>query len=302
MKNTNTELKKLETIANWFAQKAKETPAALNKELAIEKFQVIENILGEKLPEVFKSIYQTYNGETEKGIGSFIGHSFLSLERIISNLEFAKTLVKPKDRHIKFPETSQNIINQMIAMIKPTSTDWYKITGSVSPQSMSGPYLYPSENSTGKERKSLNFEYAKSSQIMEVCKNLHKLENENYNWDELEFTIYADGKSEIKRTDYNFDEELPLTSTPTGAIKLKYFHVKWLPIFSDGGGNFIGLDLDPDTNGVKNQVIVFGRDEEDMYVIAEDLDRFFDRCILEISRKEKELLEGVHLHDFLREG
>lgn len=300
MENTKTEVEKLETIANWFAQNAKDRPSLLNKDLATENFQKIETLLGEGVPTVFKSIYSIYNGESAEGIGCFLGHSFMSLSQIISNLEFAKTLVKPLDRFIKNPAASQNIINQIIEIIKPVSTNWYKITGSAGPESMSGPYLYPAENTTGKERKSANLERSKSDRVMELCKELHDLENENFNWDEIEFTIYVDGRSEIKRIDYNLDEELPLTSTPTGAIKLKYFHVKWLPIFSDGGGNFIGLDLDPDTNGVKNQVIVFGRDEEDMYVVADDLDRFFDRCILAISRKEKELLEGVHLHDFLR--
>jgi len=296
------ELNKLEKITTWFAENAKETPALLNEEPVIEHFQKIENLLGEELPEVFKSIYRIYNGELEKGMGAFLGHSFLSLEQIILNLEYTKTLVKPLEQQIKNPEDSQNIIDQIITMIKPSSTDWFKITGSVSPQSMGGPYLYPSENSTDKERKSANLDRSIMFQAMEVCQQLHNLENEHYNWDELAFTIYADGSSEIKRTDFNFDEELPLTSTPFGAIKLKYFHLKWLPIFSDGGGNFIGIDLDPDTNGKKNQVIVFGRDEEDMYVLADDLSGFFDRCLLEIASNGMEILAGVHLHDYLREG
>ena len=251
MKNTRMELKKFEEITQWFAHNAKETPALLNQEPASEHFQKIEDLLGEELPAIFKSIYTIYNGELEKGTSSFLGHLFLSLEQIILNLEYAKTLVKPLERHIKKPEDSQNIIDQIIRIIKPTSTGWFMITGSASPQSMGGPYLYSNENTTDKERKSAKLDRSISFEVMELCKKLHDLEKETYNWDELEFTIYADGRSEIKRTDYNFDEELPLTSTPPGAIKLKYFHIKWLPIFSDGGGNFIGIDLDPETNGKK---------------------------------------------------
>ena len=302
MKNTTTEIKKLEEITKWFAENAKETPMSLSREVEVEKFQKIETLLGEPLPKVFKAIYQKYNGESGEGMGTFMGHAFLSLDEIISSLEFSKTLVKPLNRQITNPEASQKIIDQILTIVKPVSTNWYKITGSCGPQSISGPYLYPAENSTGKERKSANLERSQKSQVMELCNQLHDLEYENYNWDELEFTIYADGRSEIKRTDYNFDEELPLTSTPPDAIKLKYFHFKWLPVFSDGGGNYIGFDLDPDTKGIKNQIIVFGRDEEDMFVLANDLDQFFDRCLSEIAAKGEELLNGVHLHDYFKEG
>jgi len=118
MENLKTALEKLETIAIWFAQNAKETPAVFNQEVTIEMFTQIENLLGEALPPVFKSIYSKYNGEEEKGIGSFLGHSFLSLKQIIINLEYAKTLAKPLERHIPKPEDAQKIIDQIISIIK----------------------------------------------------------------------------------------------------------------------------------------------------------------------------------------
>ncbi|MBR3517606.1 MAG: SMI1/KNR4 family protein [Lachnospiraceae bacterium] len=53
-----------------------------------------------------------------------------------------------------------------------------------------------------------------------------------------------------------------------------YANTKWIPIGSDGGGNFIGVDLENGTNG---QVISFGRDEEGKTVLAENLGELFAR-------------------------
>jgi len=82
----------------------------------------------------------------------------------------------------------------------------------------------------------------------------------------------------------------------------KYFNYKWLPVFSDYGGNYIGIDLDPDTNGKKGQIINFGRDEEIMIVLADSLEEFFDFILTEISKPDNKLLKlEHHLHDTLKE-
>ena len=62
-----------------------------------------------------------------------------------------------------------------------------------------------------------------------------------------------------------------LRSHPAGAIKLRYFNHGWLPIWEDGGGNFVGLDLDPGPSGRYGQVISYGRDIHDMAVLADSL-------------------------------
>jgi cell wall assembly regulator SMI1 len=87
-------------------------------------------------------------------------------------------------------------------------------------------------------------------------------------------------------TEQNDFGESSFTSTPEGAIKKKYYHVKWLPVFaSNGQSDYIGIDFDPDVNGKKGQIITFGRDTTEMCVIADDLDSFFD-LILEVIDKE----------------
>jgi cell wall assembly regulator SMI1 len=117
----------------------------------------------------------------------------------------------------------------------------------------------------------------------------------------LEFVVFANGKYEVERTFYDFDNQIPFTSTPGNAIRKKYFHYKWLPLFSDYSGNYLGIDCDPDINGKKGQIINFGRDEEDMVVLADSLEHFFDFILSEIKTADSSLLHTeYHLHDTLK--
>ena len=125
------------------------------------------------------------------------------------------------------------------------------------------------------------------------------LEKAGYNWDELECVIFADGRDQIERR--NFDFESDLSSFPEKAVKIKYFWDKWLPIFDDGGGNFIGLDFDPDCAGHKGQVIIYGRDEEELTVLASDLSSFFEKILACLQDERRaEIFSDYHIHEALR--
>lgn len=67
------------------------------------------------------------------------------------------------------------------------------------------------------------------------------------------------------------------TSTPAGRIRRRYADKKWIPFCTDDGGNFIGIDMDPDTQGRAGQIINFGRDEHNKHVLETDLNAFLDR-------------------------
>jgi cell wall assembly regulator SMI1 len=179
---------------------------------------------------------------------------------------------------------------------------WFKIEFTCGIDSYGGPYLYRSENSTSKDREVIEINLEDYENVAETIKELHELEKETYNWDELEFVVFADGKFEYERTHFDIDNQISFTSSPENTIKKKYFHLKWIPVFSDYGGNYIGIDLDPDTKGKKGQVIIFGRDEENMIVLADNLDLFFDNLLTEMAKSENGLLNSVnHIHNILRE-
>jgi cell wall assembly regulator SMI1 len=74
---------------------------------------------------------------------------------------------------------------------------------------------------------------------------------------------------------FNYEKEGG-KSYPENAIKLKYTNLKWIPIFDDGGGNHIGIDLDPGEKGTYGQVINFGRDQREKFVMAKSFASFFE--------------------------
>ncbi|BAZ51113.1 protein involved in beta-1 3-glucan synthesis-like protein [Nostoc sp. NIES-4103] len=61
------------------------------------------------------------------------------------------------------------------------------------------------------------------------------------------------------------------TSNPEGMIQSVYANEKWIPLIYDWGGNHIGIDLAPGVKGSIGQIINFGRDEDEKYVLAANL-------------------------------
>lgn len=272
--------------------------------------QKIEELLEEEFPAELKLLYTHYNGEREEEdtYGTFFGHRLVHTDEIISQLEYCKELVKPLHPKVNDPHRSGELIKEIVEFYLDkipagetpgTKKTWYKLKFECGPGSFGGPYLYANEKSTDREREILRIK--DYSILEEVISRLHNLEKESYNWDKLEFTVYADGRQEVKRTFYNFDEELDLSSFPAGAIRKKYFHWKWVPFIKDSGGNYIGVDLDPDLKGTKGQVIVFGRDEEQMFVAGKNVEDFIDYLLSEVKNKpETPLKNSSHLHDTLK--
>ncbi|OEK00090.1 hypothetical protein BFP97_00530 [Roseivirga sp. 4D4] len=66
------------------------------------------------------------------------------------------------------------------------------------------------------------------------------------------------------------------SSYPQDAIQVGYTNPKWIPLFSDFAGNHIGIDFDPAEKGQIGQVINFGRDQYEKFVVARDLTSFFE--------------------------
>lgn len=85
------------------------------------------------------------------------------------------------------------------------------------------------------------------------------------------------------------------TSNPEGVIQSVYAHEKWIPLMYDYGGNHIGIDLAPDINGCIEQIINFGRDEDDKYVLAPNLGEL-------LKLLDTKFDEGVYISDKLDDG
>lgn len=298
-------IKKWDSILSQRHEMLKLRNYVLNRAITSEEINAIEDLSGEILPDFFRMFYLYSNGQPDDSDLFFFGEKFMSAEDIIRSLEFSRTLLKPEVRTVvdreKADYFSKKIIEFYIinALVNnhESQESWYKMEFSVGINYYRQPSLYRTKDTTPREKEIIKIKDYSSIAIL--IEGFHELEFEYYNWDKLKFVVYSDGRYEMERIDDNFETEM-FTSTPENAIKKKYFHHKWIPIFSDYGGNFIGIDLDPDVNGKRGQIINFGRDEEDMYVIANDLEQFFDFILAEINENGGETLAKYHLHDSIK--
>jgi cell wall assembly regulator SMI1 len=134
-----------------------------------------------------------------------------------------------------------------------------------------------------------------------LIKQLKEEEKQTYDWDDIEFIVYNDGKIETVRedTDWNYS----ITAFPPQTVKPFYFHSKWIPVFSDYGGNYVGIDLDPDKNGVKGQIIIYGRDVYENRKVADGIEDFFDKIINDINKGTDGYIlsdKTYHIHERLK--
>lgn len=84
-------------------------------------------------------------------------------------------------------------------------------------------------------------------------------------------SMLAEWQNWFKLSDDEELQQIESYSVPEGSIKEQYINRYWIPIAHDHGGNFLGIDLDPDSNGIYGQLINFGRDETVKYVIAHNI-------------------------------
>ena len=89
----------------------------------------------------------------------------------------------------------------------------------------------------------------------------------------LDWQVWRDAAQE---QDMDADFREFSTIYPPETIQNVYACPFWLPFVRDGGGNHLGLDLQPGSAGLKGQVINFGRDEEYRCVVADSLAAFLE--------------------------
>lgn len=80
-----------------------------------------------------------------------------------------------------------------------------------------------------------------------------------------------------------FQETAGHSSRPVGAVRAQYINSGWLPFLTDGGGNSVGVDLDPRPTGTLGQVITFGRDVRVKTVLADSLEDFLAEYVARLE-------------------
>lgn len=306
--NYNGLIEQFEKIIQIQKSASHESFGQLNVAISEAQIKQIEVLIGESLPEEFKKLYRFANGQSLNGNGLLFRDYFIDSEEIIRQLTFSKSLIKPDVKKVEYPQKSEVLLKKIIDFYVSKAPkhklfglqkSWFKIEFGFGIDSYNGPYWYANDKTPLLEREP--YKITDYNSIEPVIKELHDLENRGYNWDEIKCIVYANGQHSIERLNWDFEGEMIFTSWPENSIKKKYFHYKWVPLFSDLCGNYIGLDLDPDKSGVKGQVINFGRDEEDMVVLSNNLHEFFNFLLVELQKDNNAIqYSKTHLHDVLK--
>ncbi len=290
-----------QNIMKWQIENLNLDSKSLRKPIVGYEVQQIEQMIDESFPKDLLEIYEIGNGqnkETKKM--SFLGLEFMSSQQIVKHLTFCNSLIKSK---IQISDKSDSFIEKIASFYLSKAPkhslfglkkNWHKIEFKCGIGNYEGPYLYANPNTTAKER--THFRIDDYTEIKESIKELHQIENNS--WDTLNFVIFANREIQIERKRFEFAAP---KSKPSNTIKEIYFHNKWIPFISDVGGNYIGYDLDPDQNGVKGQIIIFGRDELESVVIGKSLTEFLTKISDDLSfNNGNYLLNRNHLFDNIK--
>lgn len=305
-----TSLAKFERIVGWYVDNASEAVSNLVAQQDFGQLATIEHLIDATLPDDIGTLYMRYGGDSRDHAGCFIGHGFMGLDQILESTEFARSLIKPEKPVVLNAKASDavilHIVEEMIqqldklARLGVVSANWYRCEFECSPGSFGGPCIYETPDVSDKERIIVGSDHIDYDKFYALAAELADLEGESYNWDELNFVVFRDRQYQLERQFYNLGDPENFTSYPEGAIQRTYFHLRWVPIIQDHGGNYIGVDLEPGPTGRRGQVIVFGRDEYDMFVLADDWEGFLDLILGLIESQPEVLLSDCHLHDVLK--
>ena len=90
---------------------------------------------------------------------------------------------------------------------------------------------------------------------------------------------------------YYEESVIDVISFEKGAIQEAAFHPGWIPIAYDYGGNYLAMDFAPGVNGTVGQIINFGRDERQMYVISDSFEELLELLIQQFEVGNCSLIE-----------
>lgn len=96
--------------------------------------------------------------------------------------------------------------------------------------------------------------------------------------------IYNEWNVWLNLLDLNEQFGPDMSSFPENAIKPTYANKLWIPLATDGSGNYIGMDLDPGEEGNVGQVITYGRDEDEKKLVADSLAEFLELFARQLYR------------------
>jgi len=223
---------KLQKIVSIQKYNSDENIGVFNKPINEHQIKKIEKLIGEPLPKDFLTLYSSANGQVDNASGVLFGHRFMDSDEIARQLEISLSLIKPEIKKIENKEKSNELLKKIVDFYVDNAPKrnflgikkkWYKIEFQCGIDSYGGPYLYSNENTTANEREIVNIDSKLYENISKTIKEIHELERESYNWDNLEFAVFSNGEFKVERTFYDFENQIQFSSIPENAIRKKIF-------------------------------------------------------------------------------
>lgn len=266
---TSDDIKELwKFYIKWLKVKIPTINANLNPPISSVEKRNLEEVLGSSIPESLLEILNINNGQKEYP-GVFLGANLMTSKEIADEIKRVKGLRKyqntiPGQILDKTNSSIKSVIDLCLSLTENPKTIKFEINKSG--------YSFPIWiDDTDKIVMVFESKTEAHQKFKDLISNIYKNEKPYHNWDKME-VVWLEGQMVIERSFYTTSTNF--TSYPEKAIKTDFVNSSWIPFLHDGGGNFIGIDNDPDINGAKGQIINWGRDEHDRFVIAKDLKEF----------------------------
>lgn len=120
---------------------------------------------------------------------------------------------------------------------------------------------------------------------------LYQIVSMRDHWSKIYYNLYT-----LQR---NLDKLPKQGSIPPNYVKLQYCNPRWIPVITDNAGNHIAIDMDPDVKGTPGQVIIFGRDFDTKFVVANNWGQFLSSFVQDLKNGNWDLDEDED-NDFLK--
>lgn len=228
---------------------------SLSSPCTFKDLQIAQKHLGVKFPYPVIKYFQTHDGQevapsSTKKLGLMYGLQLLSLAEVITMTNYwRKVARKEENSKARLKAKADSISND--SKERPGSDD----------------IINPQDDAI--INNDPNFKIA--AKINEIT------ENDLKNYPDLMRNMSTHSK-----TDYL--KKLPnQKSFPANKVKLQYASANWIPLVTDNAGNHIAIDLDPDVDGMVGQVIIFGRDYDTKYVVADNWGQFMSKFALDFE-------------------
>lgn len=264
-------------IKNWLTKYSPDLNSSLSSPCTVSDLNDFQKDLGVKLPNCLIEFFKLTDGQSnfnDNGSGGLIfGLKLMSIDEIVVmtenwrkvaknlNNELSQIKLNNKLQELKKLQLShnQNQLNQSTSENKSPPTP-------ISPLG-SHPYSGPTSSASSLDlghRSSLLTNHSENHNVNHIRSSI---DSNNSSFPNLKHSPSSSSAS----------NHIPQQrSIPPDCIHSTYAHPMWIPIITDQTGNCIGLDLSPPTtgNGKWGQVILFGRDFDTKYLIADNFGDF----------------------------